>query len=436
MAQRNYRKPNHSQNLTTQEKSLASSELWKELSTLLRLIEISPLTPDEKRAQNLSKYDLIYRNFILKHAEIKRAKNIEFESFEQFNKTAFFEEAEPDNLIKAVRAAFWANKAAHSVKNVLSCLNKSEKPSKVSNELIQKMQVFYALKAYLIKEVVDKLRTPEMSRLFPSWGFSKDEQGKDTFIIDVPGHGQVSMHIKPNEIGKSALNSHSYEYKFSGLANRTFPSADRFDGAKDDTLASIHHGYVAENNFLGLDKLHNKHIYDYYFSVPNPNHPASNGSNYTIPVTTLFGEKDGRLVPLHKMDDTPKVLYGAINCKEVQAFLFFQIIPDGEIKGEVKKPFHILSYKDSCKSTKALLRTGMPDSTSRKRDNFESDTVVVYCDIDSHGKFVTNTETYKKDIHGEFSCTDSKSVVEPFQCDIVNPLKKTINKEAPAYFHR
>lgn len=424
MAKNNSQKQNNRKPSTHQD-SIYSSDLWKELQSFLRQPENGPQYSDNRDSGSLTKHDLIYEEFILKHTSSYSTEKFTFESSEQFNNTAFFDEQEPDNIIKAVRAAFWANKAAHLVKDRICNLNTDRKPTKASNELIQKMQVFYSLKAFLIKEAVDKLRTPEMSRLFPSWGFSKDEHGKDTFIIDVPGHGQVSMHIKPHEIGQSIVESCPYKYKFSGLTNPSFPSADRFDGAKDDSLAVLHHLCVADNDFEKLDKIYNRYIYDYHFSVPKSNHPSAKNGNFTIPITTLFSVKDDHLVPLHKMDSQPKVLYAPINCKEAQALLFFQIVPDGELKGEVKKPFHFVSYKGCGKNTQVLIRAGTPEARADKRDKFASDTVIVYCDLDSNGKFVTNTEMYQKGAHSTPSSIGNKSVVKPSQCDIISESQKT-----------
>jgi len=408
--------------------SLCASELCKELNSLFRQSPryLQNIDEKSKQAPSLSnnRYDSIYKNFILKQVGSYKSETIKFEEYEKFEKTAYFEENENEanNITKAVRAAFWANKAAHLFENNLNKLDPKKKSEK-SDDFKQKMHAFYTLKTLLIKEVIDRLQAPEMKHLFPSWGFSKDEKGKDTFIIDIPGHGQVPLHIKPHEIGHSVVENHSYEYKFSGLTNPTFPSADRFDGAQDDTLAIRHHQCVVNNDFKGLDKLYRRHIYDYHFCVPNSNPPSAKNRINTIPVKTLFAEKEGHLVSLDKVDHEPEVLYGAINCKEAQALLFFEIVPDGDLKGELKKPFHFISYKGLDKDSKVFLRTGTPETKANKKDSFSSDAVVVYCDFDSNGKFITNTETYKRCGPNTTQAGCKRAVVVPSPCEITSPSK-------------
>jgi len=425
---------NHSKNSSNKNgmrnvprENLCSSELCKELHSLFKQSSRSLQNLDDKSKQNHSsnknRYESIYENLILKYTGSYKSTTIEFESNEQFSKTAFFEEKEANNIIKAVRAAFWANKAAHLFENNINNLNPKEKSVKLDDSK-QKMQVFYTLKTLLIKEAIDKLHDPEMRRFFPSWGFSKDENSRDTFVFDAPGHGQIAMHIKPYEIGHSVVENNPYKYRFSGLTNPTFPSADRFDGVQDDTLARIHHVCVVNNDFKRLDKLYNRNIYDYHFCIPDSSLPSAKNGINTISVKTLFAEKNGHLVSLDKVDHQPDVLYGAINCKEAQALLFFQIVPYDDLKGEIKKPFHFVSYKNLGRNPEVLLRTGTPEAKANKRDSFSSDTVVVYCDLDSNGKFVTNSETYKRGGAGIPPTKCNKSVAVPSPCEITPPPEK------------
>lgn len=120
-------------------------------------------------------------------------------------------------VISAIKCAFWSNRLAH----VDSFFNKEE------------FEAFYYLKNCLLKVIIKELiKLKKQGRdhgwgnnPFPSWGFQKDNKGKWTFIVDVPGYGQVAFHIE-FDITEEILLAYPYKYGYAGK-NSEFPDPRR-----------------------------------------------------------------------------------------------------------------------------------------------------------------------------------------------------------------
>ncbi len=256
-----------------------------------------------------SLYQRLYNHKQKYHAE--REERMELP--DEFDNTIIFNNTYLDNIVKLSKCAFWSSKLAHFHENA-----KDKR-----KEEFKKQKGFFALRMQLIKELVKELPKKENQEHFTSWGFSKDDEGKCTLLVDIPGHGQITFHVQEEHIGRDIIDKHRYPGRYTGERNQNYPEHSSLivpDGV--DNIELKHNMLVVKKK--DVKRIYPKNVLNLYYKKS--------------PINQLYvvAKKDGRLIPFNRelpndIDIDPRYLIAA-----------------GTIVEEVKTPGRTSKLKKFC----------------------------------------------------------------------------------------